>query len=351
VSFRHAVELVLLASLLSACSSSQDAPGDFSCADPCDLYQVVWVGDILLADEAQPFLDQYGYGWPFEEVQALIDADYLVGNAEGPITRRDRQYIEGQVFHYNAQPESVPALVNAGFDAMGLANNHALDRGPQGLKDTLTFLDRAGVQTFGAGPEIDTAAEPLLIETPRGVIGVLAFGLERPGTVADDDSAGINPLTEEAIEAGADRAREAGADWVVAYVHWGQNYTPVDGLQRSFAETFAGAGYSLVVGHHPHIQQGVEFVDDTLVLYSLGNFTFGTAGRFTEAAPGYGLVARTFFDGEGLAGVELTCILTDNDEVLFQPRPCDEETGREVIENLGPAVATRDGIGSIVVDR
>jgi poly-gamma-glutamate capsule biosynthesis protein CapA/YwtB (metallophosphatase superfamily) len=329
-----------------ACGDDDDAePITFGCLDPCDLFQIVWVGDILLGDAAQPLLDQHGYTWPFEFVRGPTEGDYLVGNAEGPITELTELFHEEAQFDYNAQPESADALGRVGFDALSLANNHAMDRGPEGLADTIGSLDDAGVATFGAGQDLDAALTPLLIQTPHGSVAVLGFEEEHRGAAtAAEGRAGVADLDDENLAEGIRRAREAGAEWVVAFVHWGSNYSNVDSGQRILAPAFATAGYDLVIGHHPHVQQKVDIVDGMPVLYSLGNFVFGTPGRFNNEFPGYGFVARTYLGPDGFEGVELTCILTDNDRVDFQPRPCDEEEAREVSEGLGPLVTWRDGV-------
>lgn len=332
--------------MLSACGPRLAGGQNSDCAEPCEAFEVVWVGDILLADRAQPQLDAHGYDWAFERVAHLLDGDFLVGNLEGPLTLEDEPYFTGEPWHYNARPESAAALAAAGFDALSLANNHAFDRGPDGLLDTLAALDENGLRSLGAGVNAEQAAEPLLIDTPYGLLAVVAFGRSRPAT-AGVDTSGLAPFTPEAIEAGYDLARERGADWVVGYVHWGQDYSGVVLEQTAFAGAFAGAGYDLVIGHHPHIAQGVGVVDGMPVVYSLGNFAFGTAGRFSEAAPGYGLVARTFLGPEGFTGIELTCILTDNDRVQFQPRPCPGVEARRLFADLGTLVELRGDKGFV----
>ena len=320
-----------------------------ACPEPCGLFQIAWVGDILLGDLSQRYLDRYGYTWPFEYVRPLLKADFVVGNHEGPITERSENYFPNEQWDYNARPASAKALAEVGFNAIGLSNNHVLDRGPEGLADTLRYLREAGIRPFGAGLYRDEAAAPLLITSPHGTLGVLAFGEAwRQGAVAGADQAGTVPFSDENIARGAQAARANGAQWVVGFVQWGGNYEPIRPRQRQLAASFARAGYSLVVGHHPHIVQEVDVVEGMPVLYSIGNFAFGTSGRFTPQAPGYGLVARTSFGPRGLRTIELSCILTDNDVVKFQPRPCAEEQARSLIQSLGPQVTWKDGIGLLV---
>ncbi len=116
--------------------------------------------------------------------------------------------------------------------------------------------------------------------------------------------------------------------------------------QRSAARLFADAGFDLVIGHHPHVPQEVEIVDGMPVVYSLGNFVFGTPGRF-EPGEGYGLIARTSLSDDDAIDLRLVCIVTDNDQVGFQPEPCTAAEAEAVFGHLGPGVRA-DGREAIV---
>ncbi len=313
-----------------------------------EAYEIVWAGDILLADAAQPAIDARGYDWPLALVAPLLAGDFAIGNAEGPITVSPVVYFPEATWSYNAQPAAA-ALAAAGFDALGLSNNHSYDRGPSGLADTIQYAREAGLRPFGAGMNVQDAAAPLLIETTHGAVAVLGFGEEwRFGRVAGPGQPGTVPFTAEAIARGKTLAAAAGARWTVAYVHWGENYSYVTAEQRRVAAAFADAGYDLVVGHHPHVPQEVDLIDGMPVLYSLGNFVFGTEGRFTPEFPGHGLVARTFVGPTGIERIELACIVTDNDLVHYQPRPCAAAEAERVMAGLGPHVVWADGVGLVV---
>jgi hypothetical protein len=300
-------------------------------------FDVVWVGDVLLSSSARKDLERHGYQWAFAHLKPLLRADYVIGNAEGPITELKEKHFSGQRFSYRARPKAAPALARAGFDALSLSNNHIFDRGPVGLTDSIRLLRAAGVTPFGAGVGSE-ATSPLLIDTPHGRVGVVGIG-ERwsRGRTATADESGTIPLDPAGIRNGHTLARAAGARWVIAYVHWGENYQPVTGRQVQQAADFARAGYDLVIGTGSHTAQPVEVIDGMPVLYSLGNFTFGTKGRFHAGAPGYGLVARTTF-GPGGIGVEIACIRTDNRQVRFQPRRCSGADARAVLAGLGASI-------------
>jgi len=349
-SFTATVLAIVLVSLWSTGDLARLIGGDAkdACSPPCMPFEIVWTGDILLADRAQPFLERFGYAWAFEHVRPLLDADFVIGNAEGPITTRSEQYFPKQQFEYNAQPAAAAALAAAGFDALGLSNNHALDRGPEGLRDTLAHIRAAGLRTFGAGMDADEAAAPLLIETPHGIVGVVGMGdAWNYGAVAGPAQPGTVPFSDEAMVRLRQAAIAAGARWVVAYVHWGNNYADVQASQRRTAASFARAGYDLVVGSHPHVAQEVAFVDGMPVIYSLGNFAFGSSGRYTRSMPGQSLVARSILGPSGFQSIELTCILTDNDVVTYQPRPCPEDEARQLMRRLGSSVTLRGDMGVV----
>lgn len=349
LTFGAAVLVVVIATVVSV--RGRDAARDVdstACQNPCHRFEIVWVGDILLGDRAQRQLDRHGYEWPFERVRPLLADAFVIGNAEAPITARTEPHFPEQRYSYNMHPAAASALASVGFDALGLSNNHAMDRGPAGLGDTLRHAHEAGLRTFGAGLTDADASAPLRIETGYGAVAVLGFG--RPwkyGAEAGPGQAGTIAYTTEAVERQKQSATAAGARWVVAYVHWGENYEPVNREQRRVAETFARAGYDLVVGTHAHLAQEVDVVRGMPVLYSLGNFAFGTPGDYSRANRGYSVVARTAFGPEGLASIELTCIATDNEVVKYQPRPCSSSQSRALMRRLGPAVTLKGETGVV----
>ena len=347
-----------LAALALALAAGCAGARDDGCGEPLEAipapparsdapaFRILWLGDTLLADAAEPHLVANGYAWAFERLRPLPDADYVVANAEGPITARTKVFDPLQTWSYAARPEAARALAAEGVSAVGLANNHALDRGPAGLADTLEHLGASGVAAFGAGADRDEALRPLLVETPHGRVGVVAFG--QGGGVrenAAEGRPGIAVLTRCNAADGAARARDAGARWLVAFVHWGANYGEVMHAQRRQATLLAGAGYDLVIGHGPHVAQRFEVVDGMRVLYSLGNWVFGTPGRFTGAAPGVGLMATTAFGPGGIEELRLHCIRTDNDEIGFQPRPCSGAEADAALRGVHPDITVEDGVG------
>jgi hypothetical protein len=200
--------------------------------------------------------------------------------------------------------------------------------------------------SFGAGATTAQARLPLLIETDIGVLGVVGLSDDGGVKISRSDRPGIRRLNQANIVDDLELARRAGADWVVAYVQWGENYSPVDERQRAFAHALAAAGYDLVIGLHPHVVQPVEIVSGVPVIYSLGNYVFTTPGRFNDAVPGFGLMVTSEFSPRSLT-LTMRCIQTDNELVLFQARPCDATQAQLGLGALHPQLRVEGDVGRL----
>lgn len=149
-------------------------------------------------------------------------------------------------------------------------------------------------------------------------------------------------FSPERVQYGIDAAEAAGADVVVAFVHWGDNYGAVNEQQRYWAEQLAMAGYDAVIGAGSHAAQTVEYVNDVPVVYSMGNFAFGAPGRFGSAGQqGVGLTATVVLEQGQARAVEIGCLATDNKNptVAYRARPCTPE-------EQGPAFTSFVPVGS-----
>jgi poly-gamma-glutamate synthesis protein (capsule biosynthesis protein) len=185
-------------------------------------------------------------------------------------------------FHFRADPDwAVPALEAAGVDYVSLANNHVLDYRAAALRDTLDHLDDAGIAHAGAGENETAAREPAVIEVDGLEVAVVSFtdntpeyaaAATAPGTAHVEFDAG-SEATRRVVGRAITRARERDPDLLVASLHWGPNMRtePSDAF-RGFARWLADVDVDLVHGHSAHVFQGVEVVDETLVLYDTGDF-------------------------------------------------------------------------------
>jgi poly-gamma-glutamate synthesis protein (capsule biosynthesis protein) len=291
-----------------------------------DAIEVIAVGDVQpgrgIADE------------PFDGVQSwLRAADLTVGNLESVIVR-DPQVQSGSLGGrevqpmLHASPSVVAGLRRAGFDVLGVANNHALDLGSEGLEETASHLRAAGIDVSGAGPVDEGALQPLIREV-RGIrLAFLAFnGLSGPEPAVRGEGWLPAVWNQErataAVAAAGDRA-----DAVIVSIHWGYEYeTRVDPAQRDAARALLEAGADLVIGHHPHVVQVFEVEGKRAVGYSLGNFLFDQQQGETRR----GLALRAFFDREGLRAVQALPVWAGP-----RPRLMNPEDASSLLERVGP---------------
>jgi poly-gamma-glutamate capsule biosynthesis protein CapA/YwtB (metallophosphatase superfamily) len=253
------------------------------------------VGDVQVA-QANP-------GTAFELVhEELAGADVLFGNSEGAYSvtgERCPTSWSWEVVH----PRGVAAVASAGFDVMSLANNHVMDGGYSGLKDTIEHLSAAGIATVGAGSDIAAARQPLVIERQGRTIAFLAYtcvyppGFEarssRPGcatitihSVYRGEQAQhgtrpvvltiVDPTEKRAMLEDARRLRER-VDVLIASVHWGIHCVPAEltDYERELGHSLIDNGADVILGHHQHILKGIELYRGKPIFYGLGHFLMG----------------------------------------------------------------------------
>jgi poly-gamma-glutamate capsule biosynthesis protein CapA/YwtB (metallophosphatase superfamily) len=243
-------------------------------------------GDVIGDRKVGTYIDKHGGASVLAKVKPLLqNADVTFVNLESPATDKGSKF-PGKSVTFRGRPALLAGLDSAGVDVVSMSNNHALDCGNAGLSDTLARLDKAGILHAGAGMDVTAARAPAILETPAGTVAVLAFnqivpsgfaaGTKRPGVAAVGDGTKMLAAIREAKKK---------ADYVIVSVHWGIEYTPkASGTQRSLAHKIVDAGADLVLGHHPHVIQGMELYHNKLIAYSLGDFVFDHYSRETGEA-------------------------------------------------------------------
>ncbi len=215
----------------------------------------------------------------------LRRADLAVVNLETAITERGTPAPKD--FTFRAPPPALAALKEAGVDVASMANNHGLDFGVVGLRDSLAAAKAAKFPVVGVGRNADEAYRAHLV-TVKGqriaVIGatqVLDSNLAAAWT-AGDGKPGMASAYEEARLLAAVRAARQSADTVVVDLHWGRELVncPID-RQRALAPKLVAAGADVVVGSHAHILLGGGYLRGAYVHYGLGNFVFYSRGGLT----------------------------------------------------------------------
>lgn len=203
------------------------------------------------------YYNNQGPDYFFKNVRPILEEDDLsIVNMEGTLTTsEDRQ---DKTFAFKGPAEYAKILSGGSVEAANMANNHSHDYGEQSYTDTLKALEDEGIVTFGY--------EHVKILDIKGVkVGVtgiyeLAEHLEKKQQVKENIAA----------------LKESGAQLIIVNFHWGieREYIPND-TQKQLAHLAIDEGADLVIGHHPHVLQGVEKYKDKYIAYSLGNFCFG----------------------------------------------------------------------------
>lgn len=243
---------------------------------------LLFAGDVLLSNHVLNAYDKAGgiTGVLDEKIRDQIaQADLFMVNQEFPFSDRGTAAADKQ-YTFRLPPSKISIFQEMGIDLVTLANNHILDFGTDGLQDSCETLDGAGIPYVGAGPDLERAKKLETVELQGGTVGFLGLSRVymdsswaasggRPGVFSTYDS----KLPVEEIK----KARDA-CDYLVVYVHWGvERETMPEDYQRTLAKAYIDAGADLVVGSHPHVLQGLEYYKGKPIVYSLGNFVFGSS--------------------------------------------------------------------------
>lgn len=202
--------------------------------------------------------DEVGdFNYFFENVKSVFEEDDLtIVNFEGTLT--DSTTREDKQFAFKADKSYAEILTDGFVEAANLANNHSKDYGEQSYNDTMDALDEAGITNFGY--------DRVAIKKVKGIkVGLV-------GTYVLADGLGVKDSMEKNIQ----DLKDEGAQVIIASFHWGEEkaeYT--NDVQVELAHAAIDAGADLVLGHHPHVLQGIEQYKGKNIVYSLGNFCFG----------------------------------------------------------------------------
>jgi poly-gamma-glutamate synthesis protein (capsule biosynthesis protein) len=275
-------------------------------------FTVLAVGDLMVhGPQNTSARTANGYDfWPcFEPVASRVSAaDIAIGNLETTLAGAGAGYTGYPTF--NSPDAYAEALGKAGFDILTTANNHTLDRGPAGLARTLDVLDKLGMRHTGSARTADEAAKVLMTEV-RGVKdAVIAYTYGMNGFTAPSGKPWmVNVINERKMTADIAKAREQGADLVIASVHNGVEYERQPSASQTRLErALVAAGADVVLGSHPHVIQPMEVstvtrstetTNTAFTIHSLGNFISNQRERFRNT----GLMLEFLFEKNLKTGV------------------------------------------------
>ncbi len=249
-------------------AATQSAAEDAAPAPP-KVVKIVAVGDVMLDRAVGAAIRRNGHLSILAEVRDVLrQADVTFCNLECPLSRRGPRAPMDCVFR--ADPAAVKVLVDGGFDIVSVANNHTLNSGRRALMDTLDVLDAHGIRYCGARRQPENSWWPVYFDVSGVRVGFMAYtDLSFAHGSYCKVAADLSNLRRQVAVA------DGKCDLLVVSFHWGEEYRDMPtARQRKVARAAVEAGADLILGHHPHVLEGIAALHGAPILYSMGNFVF-----------------------------------------------------------------------------
>ncbi len=262
-------------------------------------------------------------GYFFQEVEPIFSQDDLtIVNMEGTLTQETSRK-ENEIYAFKGDEEYAQILTEGSVEAANLANNHSYDYGEKSYTDTIQALEDVGISTFG----YDRTA---IVDVKGVKVGLL-------GTYELD----VHEDCEEDMIENIQSLQEQGAQIIIASFHWGIERANIPNeIQVDLAHSAIDHGADLVLGHHPHVLQGIETYKGKNIVYSLANFCFG--GNSSPSDMDSMIFQQTFTleDGEliedNVTNVIPVKVSSSWEQGIndYQPVPVEGDTGEAIISRL-----------------
>lgn len=289
---------------------------------PAPVVHIAAVGDLMLDRSLGWHIAQGNLGYPFAPVAELLRAaDLTIGNLESALGNTGAPIAKS--YPFRAPPAAAQSLALAGFDVVTLANNHAGDYGPEALLQGIGLLQEAGIAPIGAGADAAAAHAPFLTVAHGLKLAFLGYvhvpveaisGFDTASWTATAEGPGLAWADPEQITADV-TAVAPQVDLVIVSLHSGYEYVDAPSPpQMAAARAAIDAGADVVLGHHAHILQGIEFYGEGVIVYGLGNFAFEIDGPPETA------VLNLWLDADGVRELEIVPAVI---QFGGQPRPAE----------------------------
>ncbi|PJZ24968.1 metallophosphatase [Leptospira hartskeerlii] len=304
--------------------------------DP-EVVKVLLGGDVMFNWGIRDTIKSKGELAPVKGLKSVFEsADLRVLNLETPVVS-ERSWDHGKAYVFQAKASDLESMSFLGVDLVSLGNNHAMDHGPEGLEETLKFLGDRNIASIGAGKNLESAFRPWIWEGKDTNLRVYSatnvaegrshYAGQSPGVMPLDPELILKKFQVEKFQLNSSRAPKKdkrskaispGKQFRILSLHWGVEYSPFPTIeQRKIAKTLADGGLDIIVGHHPHIPQGIEKIGNTIVLYSLGNLIFGSRNAYLN----HNLIVILHIKKSKLINIELVPIFGkfQNEDHLVRP--------------------------------
>jgi len=297
-------------------------------------------GDIMLSRYVETMMLKKGsYLFPFEKTMDEINsADIAFANLETPLL--EGPPVGNNVLNFRAAPENALSLIKAGFNVVSLANNHTGNWGQRGYISTFEILEKAGLSYVGAGRNRVDSVKPVIMNVRGTKIGFLAYSDFRFTATSQEPSvkkAGSAQIQTNDYEKQINDLKER-VDVVIVSPHWGTEYrATADWFQVETAHKMIDAGADIILGHHPHVIENIEFYKEKLIVYSMGNFVFD---QMFSLETRQGMIGKLTFLEDRLIRFEVVPVLS---YYYCQPRPVDGKDAEAVMARFKHSWNDSDG--------
>ncbi len=256
---------------------------------------ISFVGDLMCHspqfEYAQVGKDTFDFNPVFQEVKELLSSSHLtIGNFETVALGKGSNYSGYPLF--NTPVDYISALKNNGFDLLITSNNHSLDQGTKGIENTLENIRSYGLKTLGTYKSNRERDSSVIIEINNIKIGLCAFTYGLNGNyLPKQNNYMVNVIDTIEIKKSINNLRLNGAELVIAYFHFGDEYKRESNkYQKDIASFAVNCGAEIIIGSHPHVIQEGKYItpvnsklDKGFIAYSLGNFISNQRWRYSDS--------------------------------------------------------------------
>lgn len=243
----------------------------------CEPVRLMAVGDIMFGEHPlslgfgiESIIDRKGTYFIFDEIAPILnEADLALCNLENMLLNSANGINRFESRYLKTREECVQALKHAGFNIVNLANNHALQHGKEALYEIIDLLDKHDIKHIGV-----KGYNSAIFDFGFTKIGFLGYCTHQQ---YETDKVYVEPINLEAISQDIRNLKESGVNFTIICLHWGDEFVNKPSLRQiEIGRAIIEMGGNIILGHHPHVLQGIERYKGGTIVYSLGNFVSDT---------------------------------------------------------------------------
>ncbi|AAS70685.1 CapA family protein [Leptospira interrogans] len=293
-------------------------------------------GDVMFNWGIRDTIRKHGEIAPVEGLRPLFnEADFRMINLETPIVASKTEESK-KAYIFTAHEKDLNSLKYLGVDMVFLGNNHSFDHGQQGMNETLDILNKNNILFVGAGKKLPEVLEPLNLNLKGSDLRIHSVtAIAEQTHYATATRSGVAPFLFPSLRATFFEKnilpKNHSTPVRIVSLHWGVEYSPFPTSdQRKIARSLIDSGVKIVIGHHPHIPQGVEVYKGGVILYSLGNLIFGSRNSYLN----HNLIAILHIRNNHLERVELVPIFGKFQKEDHKIRPVKGVEAQEFLHEI-----------------